>query len=194
MDKEKQIIHKATVADAKYDSAKNRRYIHRKNMRAYIPSGRGSKKYIDNFSYDKTTGTVICQEGHSPLSKTRQENGYLYIFSTKSCKHCKDKPAACPKPNAGRIRLFISDDHKLKLLDNIPERKEAITLRKGIERKFGEAKKWHGMSRARYRTKRKVAIQILMTFLVINAKRITRLLKERSPARVFQPALAIRAG
>jgi len=194
MDKEKEITHKATVADAKYDSAKNRRDIHHRKMRAYIPSGRGSKKYIDNFLYDKTTDTAICQEGYLPISKARQENGYLYIFPARSCKNCKNKRAPCPKPNAGRIRLFISDDHKLKLLDNTPERKEAITLRKGIERKFGEAKKWHGMSRARYRTKWKVAIQILMTFLVINAKRMARLLKERPPARVFRPALAIRAG
>ncbi len=194
MDRQKEIHHASTVADAKYDTAKNRRYIHHRKMRAYIPSGRGSRKYIDNFLYDKTTDTVICQEGYSPISKTRQENGYLYIFSTKSCKNCKNKQTPCPKPNANRIRLFISDDHKLKLLDNIPERKEAIILRKMIERKFGEAKKWHGMSRARYRGKWKVAIQVLMTFLVINAKRMARLLKERSPDRVFEPALAIRAG
>lgn len=69
-----------------------------------------------------------------------------------------------------------------------------LKLRKMIERKFAEAKKWHGLSRARYRGKWKVAIQILMTFLVINAKRITRLLKERLINPVFQPALAIRAG
>jgi len=47
-----------------------------------------------------------------------------------------------------------------------------------IERKFAEAKKWHGTSRARYQGKWKVAIQALMTFLLINAKRIVRLLNE----------------
>ena len=73
-------------------------------------------------------------------------------------------------------------------------RKRVLKLRKMIERKFAEAKKWHGMSRARYRGKWKVAIQILMTFLVINAKRIARLLKEKLINPVFQPALAIRAG
>ena len=63
-----------------------------------------------------------------------------------------------------------------------------------IERKFGEAKKWHGLARARYRGKWKVAIQIIMTFLVMNAKRIARLLKSPPIKEVFQPALAIRAG
>lgn len=193
MDKAKDITHEASVADAKYDSAKNRRLIHKREMAAYIPSGMNSKRYLDNFIYDERQDTVICQQGHTPISKTWQEEGNLYIFSTKSCKACQNR-TLCPKPNYGRIRVFISDNHKLKLLDNTPERKKAITLRKMIERKFGEAKKWHGMSRARYRGKWKVAIQILMTFLVINTKRMARLLKERPPARVFQPALAIRAG
>lgn len=177
-DQEKGIIHKAVVADAKYDSAKNRADIHKKEMAAYIPSGRGSKKYLDNFSYNEQTDTLICQQGHSPISKTRQEEGYLYIFSAKSCKACLNQKL-CPRPNGGRIRLFISDNHKLKLIDNTPQRKEAIILRKMIERKFGEAKKWHGLSRARFRGKWRVTIQVIMTFLVINVKRIVKLLNAK---------------
>lgn len=196
-DKDNQITHKAVVADAKYDSAKNRTEIHKEGMAAYIPSGRGrnpdKRKYIDNFTYDEKTDKVYCQQGESPISKTRQEQGYLYVFSTKSCGACQDK-SLCPKPNNKRIRVFISDDHKLKLKDNTPQRKEAIAIRKMIERKFGEAKKWHGMARARYRGKWKVAIQVIMTFLVMNAKRIIKLLKERPMKQIFQPGLAIRAG
>lgn len=183
-DKEKGITHQAVVADAKYDSAKNRGDIHKKEMAAYIPSGRGSKKYLDNFSYDEEADALTCKQGYSPISKTRQEEGYLYIFSTRSCKRCSDR-TFCPRPNCGRIRVFISDNHKLKLIDNTPQRKEAIILRKMIERKFGEAKKWHGLSRARFRRKWRVAIQVLMTFLVMNVKRIVKLLNERlklSPA------------
>lgn len=160
---------------------------------AYIPSGNGSKKYLDNFVYDDKTDTVICQQGYSPISKTRQEEGYLYIFSTRACKNCENK-GLCPKPNNGRIRLFISDNHKLKLIDNTQERKEALVKRKMIERKFGEAKKWHGLRRARYRGKWKVAIQVLMTFLVMNAKRIVRLLKEKLTLPSLQGALVTEYG
>jgi IS5 family transposase len=192
-DNEKGIISNAVVADAKYDSAKNRIDIHQGDMAAYIPSGNGSKKYLDNFVYDDGTDTVICQEGYSPISKTRQEEGYLYIFSTRVCKNCQNREL-CPKPNNGRIRVFISDNHKLKLIDNTPQRREALIKRKMIERKFAEAKKWHGLRRARYRGRWKVAIQALMTFLVMNAKRIVRLLKSPPIRKAFQPALAIRAG
>jgi len=46
-----------------------------------------------------------------------------------------------------------------------PERKrEALKVRKAIERKFGEAKKWHGLGRARHRTRAKVAIQAFLVF------------------------------
>ncbi len=60
-------------------------------------------------------------------------------------------------------------------MDNIPDRKQAILRRKGIERKFGEAKRWHGLHRARYRGRWRVAIQVFMTFMVLNVKRIVTL-------------------
>ena len=55
------------------------------------------------------------------------------------------------------------------------KRKEALKKRKQIERKNGEAKTWHGMDRARYRGRWKMAIQAYLTFMVINSKRIVRL-------------------
>ena len=48
-----------------------------------------------------------------------------------------------------------------------------------IERKLGEVKKCHGMRRAWYRGKTRAAIQILITFLMINAKRVLKLIEER---------------
>lgn len=177
-DEEKGILHTAVVADAKYDSAKNRAAIHKKQMSAYIPSGRGSRKYLDNFCYDDTTDTLTCKRGHSPSSRFRQEEGYLYVFPARICRACPER-RLCPRLSHGRVRLFISDNHKLKLIDNTHQRREAILLRKMIERKFGEAKKWHGLSRARYRGKWRVAIQVIMTFLVMNVKRIVKLLNER---------------
>ena len=175
-DEDKGITQAALAADALYDSALNRKTCHSKDMAAYIPSGHsGKSKFLDNFIYDKDTDTLICPEGYSPISKTRQEQGYLYIFSTQSCKHCSNS-SGCPKPNRKRIRVFISDDYLEKLIDNTPQRMDALIKRKAIERKFGEAKKWHSLTRARYRGRWRVAIQVLMTFLVINVKRIIKLL------------------
>lgn len=74
------------------------------------------------------------------------------------------------------MRVFVSEDYQLKLLDENPERKEALKIRPIVERRFGGGKKWLGLGRARYRGKWRVAIQVLMTFLVMNVKRMVKLL------------------
>ena len=177
-DESKDITHKAVTADSLYDSYENRLDMHKRKMRAFIPSRTRTRKkrvHIENFIYDEDKDTLMCPEGYSPISKTSQENGNLFIFSTKSCRGCP-QINGCPKPNNDRIRVFVSNDYKLMLLDNIPDRKEALLRRKMIEGKFGEAKKWHALHRARYRGKWRVAIQVFMTFMVLNIKRMARLL------------------
>jgi len=176
-DDAKKIKHDAVVADSLYDSYENRRDIHKRKMRAFIPSRTKTRKkriHLENFIYDNDKDTLICPEGHSPISKTSQEKGNLFIFSTSSCRGCPQMKG-CPKPNNDRIRVFVSNDYKLALLDNVPDRKEALIKRKGIERKFGEAKKWHRLHRARYRRRTRVAIQVFMTFMALNIKRIVNL-------------------
>jgi IS5 family transposase len=81
------------------------------------------------------------------------------------------------------MTVWISDDYKQKIADDGEGRREALRIQKMVERKFGEAKKWHGMGRARYRGRAKVKIQVLMTFLVVNVKRMTRLLDRERPHR-----------
>lgn len=71
----------------------------------------------------------------------------------------------------------MSEDYQLKLLDENPERKEALKKRPLIERRFGGGKKWLGLGRARDCGKWRVAIQVLMTFLVMNVKRMVKLLQ-----------------
>lgn len=177
-DAAKDITQEAVCADSLYDSYENRAQIHKKEMRAFIPSRTKAgkiKRHIDNFIYDREKDTIICPEGYSPISKTKQEQGSLYIFSTTQCRNCPNI-RNCPTPNGDRIRVFVSNDYRLKLMDEIPDKLDAFIKRKGIERKFGEVKKWHGLARARYRQRWRVAIQSFMTFSVVNIKRIVTLL------------------
>ncbi len=175
-DKEKGITHKAVAADSLYDSYENRKNIRSQNMRAFISSrDKGRRKNLDNFIYDNKNDTLICPEGHSPASKSRQGTRDLFVFSAKHCRNCSQSKD-CPKLNKGRVRVTVSDNYRLSILDNVPEKKDAFIKRKGIERKFGEAKVWHRLSRARYRERTRVAIQVFMTFLVLNVKRMATLL------------------
>ncbi len=167
------------VADALYDSAENRKAIHEdkttegETVKAYIPSRR-KEKNLDRFRYDSKRDCVICPAKQVSIGKSPHEQGHLFrlrrirlcrnYFSVESCRDCPYRED-CPPLNEGRVRVFVSEDYQLKLLDENPERKEALKRRSLIERRFGGGKKWHGLGRARYWGKAKVAIQAIMTFL-----------------------------
>jgi IS5 family transposase len=179
-EREQEMEHGAVVADALYDSAENRRAIHEEKtlegerVKAYIPS-RQKEKWLDRFRYVREKDWVVCPARQVSIGKSPHEQGWLYYFSVQSCRDCPYQEDCLPL-NEGRVRVFVSEDYQLKLLDENPERKEALKIRPIVERRFGGGKKWLGLGRARYRGKWRVAIQVLMTFLEMNVKRIVKLL------------------
>jgi len=177
LEKEKGLKAEAVVADGLYDSGENRSRIHGEGMKAYIPF-RGERKEMEKFRYLPEEDQVICTAEKRTIGKIRQENGMLYYFSAHDCRRCP-RLRKCVRENQVRMTVWVSDDYKQKIADDGEGRREALRIRKMVERKFGEAKKWHGMARARYRGKAKVKIQVLMTFLVLNVKRMARLLDHR---------------
>lgn len=191
-EEEKQIKSRGLVADTIYDAGNNYQLLGTKKIHPYISFHKRNRRVWQGFRLRKRKDYLICPQGRRSIGKAAQEDGFLYYFSTHDCLRCPAK-ATCIKPKEDRARVFVKAGYIFDGKES-PYRKRVLKLRKMIERKFGEAKKWHGMSRARYRGKWKVAIQILMTFLVMNAKRMARLLKLPPIKEAFQPALAIRAG
>jgi IS5 family transposase len=179
-EREQGVEHEVVVADALYDSGENRKAIHEERtpqgegVKAYIPS-RHKEKSLNRFRYVKGRDQVICPAQQVSIGKSPHEQGFLYYFSVESCRDCPYRED-CPPLNEGRGRVFVSENYQLKLLDEHPERKEALKKRPMIERRFGGGKKWLGLGWARYRGKAKVAIQALRTFWVMNVKRMVRLL------------------
>lgn len=53
---------------------------------------------------------------------------------------------------------------------------EGLRERYKVERKFGEARKWHGFRRCRYVGFIRHAIQSYLTFMALNLKRLVKLL------------------
>lgn len=70
----------------------------------------------------------------------------------------------------------------------MPAHASEVAEREGkrIERRIGEAKQWHGLGQARFLVEAKLGLQTLMTFLVLNVKRIVKLLVEQPNARQRQ--------
>jgi IS5 family transposase len=162
------------AADALYDSATNRQYLFDRGIQAYIPFGR-QRKQVQQFNYLHDKDALLCPVGEQSISRTRQERGTLHVFSTHQCQYCFQQ-SQCVPLNNGRARVWLSDNYKHVLRIPVQGREKAEKERKRIERKFGEAKQWHALGRARYWGKAKVAIQAFLTFLVLNTKRIVKLL------------------
>jgi hypothetical protein len=179
-EREQEMEQEAVVGDALYDSAENRKAIHEEKtlkgepVKAYIASRQ--KKGLGRFHYDERKDRVICAAHQVSIGKSPHEQGHLYYFSVESCRDCPYQEGCSPL-NEGRVRVFVSEDYQLKLVDEDLERKGALKKRSMIERRFGGGKKWHGLGRARYWGKAKVAIQAIMTFLVMNVKRMVKLLE-----------------
>ncbi|HOM43147.1 MAG TPA: IS1182 family transposase [Bacillota bacterium] len=176
-DEAKGIKHQAVAGDGAYDSLANRQASHQMGMKAYFPSKRPNRQ-LNEFIYDREKETLTCKAGSDAISRTQQGDGYLYIFSVEDCSNCNQKDNCPGKKNMDRARVFVSKDILEKLKDETEEKQSALLKRKRIEKKFGEGKKWHGLARARYWGKCKVGIQVLLTFTVINLKRIAKLAEE----------------
>ena len=171
---EKGLSGEAVAADALYDSLANRLTVKKRKMKPFIPEKRKKKK-LDRFIYTEKEDKFICERGYSSIGKTYYQDAYVYYFPSRLCRRC-DENKKC-RLSMDSPTLYVSESHLLYLETDPEERRKASRKRKRIEAKFGEAKKHHRMARARYRGRWRVAIQVFMTFIVMNSKRMVKLLE-----------------
>lgn len=177
-DKSKGIEGTGVTADKLYDSIENRRGARRLRLVPYILSRTKSRK-IDRFHYDVKTGVLSCEAGVEPMGRIKQQRGWLYYFSVSDCKGCSQRDR-CLRAGQNRQRVYLSEAERDRLsVGKAVTRKEAQRIRSAVEPKYGEAKVWHGLGRARWRRRWRVAIQAFMTFSVTNAKRLVRLMEQK---------------
>ncbi|MEW6680934.1 MAG: transposase, partial [bacterium] len=177
-DKRKGIEGTGVTADKLYDSIDNRKGARKLGLIPYILS-KTSRKKIDDFNYDVETGVLTCKAGKEPIGKIKQGRGWLYYFSMDDCKVCSHQDK-CLRGNEKRQRVYLSEAEKDRLLaGEAVTRKEAKRIRSEVEPKYGEAKVWHGLGRARWWERWRVAIQAFITFSVTNAKRLVKLVEKR---------------
>ncbi len=177
-DKRKGIEGTGMTADKLYDSVDNRRGARKLRLIPYILSRTKGRK-IDRFNYDVKTGILSCEAGKEPIGKIEQERGWLYYFSLKDCTGCSHRDK-CMREGEKRQRVYLSEGEQERLLTGkAVTRREAKRIRLYVEPKYGEAKVWHGLGRARWRGRWRVAMQAFITFGVMNAKRLVRLVEKR---------------
>ena len=176
-EEEQGIHHQGIVADALYDSKDNYALARELEMAAYIP-GRRKNRRAKAFHYDEETDQLICPHQARSIGKVcHNKGGEIYYFSVRDCRGCTR--ADCRRDTKGRVRIYLSEGEKARR--TIPEEamRWATSERKKVERRFGQAKQHHRLARARYRGRWRVGIQAVMTFFVIDAKRMVKLLAAR---------------
>jgi transposase len=152
----------------------------------------------ESFTLDAAGEELTCPAGQTTQSRTRNEKdtGWKYRFSAAQCAGCPLRAQCLAKPETTTGgRTVIKNDHEAtyraaREKAQTPRYQEVRRQHPRIERKLGELVRWHGGRRARYRGRAKVLIQGLLTGLVVNIKRMVKLMGRAGAAS----AGTVRAG
>src|SRR5579885_610576 len=135
----------------------------------------------DAFVLDAERGTLRCPGGHTTRRRRRTapDTGWTFTFSPVTCHYCPLRDHCVPRRPGGRI--VIKNDYAVEYAAARRHAHTAAAVRmrrqhKAIERKLADMVRWHGGRVLRYRGRRRGRIQYLLTGIVVNIKRMVRLL------------------
>lgn len=134
------------------------------------------------FTLNATRDEVTCPSGQTTRTRHRdsKDHGWQYHFRTSQCRACPLR-AQCLPQGAKRGRQVSQNDYQAQYE---AARQRATTddyqkvrkLHSAIERKLNELVRWHDGRRVRYRRRLRVQVQYLLLAVVVNCKRMVRLL------------------
>lgn len=146
----------------------------------------------DLFTYDPQKDSFLCPAGKTlkRKAKNNRTNQIMYIARIEDCQTCQSR-CKCIEPHRKgprRVSRFDSDYcEKARLWCRSPMGRTLYRLRKTVmEGLVGEAKTFHGLSRAKLRGIDKVEIQLLLTATVLNLKRLFKKLEKETVKRSLE--------
>ena len=176
----------AVTADMAYAHTENYSQLEQRKTEAIIPvqpSCTKSKSIpIHRFKYDAKNEIVRCPRGKTLRRSCRTEKGWVYRATTKDCGNCPLR-SRCISTTA-KVRIVLITDGYESLLrarrrwqkrdENIKDKYKRHKWR--VEGIHGEAKTQHGLRRAVRRGLANVSIQVYLTAMVMNLKRLAAFL------------------
>ena len=132
---------------------------------------------------DESTRELTCPNGGTTRQHSRapKDTGDRYVFAAKTCLGCPLRSACLEKPSGTKGRSVIKNDYAAEY-GRVATKSETASYAEvrrehpKVERKLGELVRHHGLRWARYRGRAKVLVQGLLTALVVNVKRMVKLL------------------
>jgi transposase len=165
-------------------------------LTVYVPPKGQLPRYPDLFQADDFTlneagDELTCPQGETTTTRYRDtlDHGTVYHFRASQCRNCPLR-AQCIPPGNPRARRVSKNDFQ-KQYQEAQQRATTTAYKQirkehpAIERKLNELVRWHGGRRARYRGRLRVKVQFVLLAVVVNCKRIVRLL---NAAPTAQPA------
>jgi transposase len=129
---------------------------------------------------------VTCPNGQKTRQRERNEDdtGWKYGFKASQCGGCPLRGECLQNPASRRGRKVIKNDYEAEYRRaeqrvGTEQYQETRRRHAKVERKLGEVARWHGQRRARYRGRVRVRVQAVLTALVVNVKRMVKLLGEK---------------
>lgn len=145
----------------------------------------------DDFKLNEAGDELSCPGGETTRTRYRDklDHGWVYHFKAGQCRHCPLR-GQCLSPKNNRPRKVSKNDFRAqyKAAQTRAETEQYKQVRKqhpAVERKLNELVRWHDGRRVRYRGRLRVKVQCLLLGLVVNCKRMVRLL---TAAPLAQPA------
>jgi transposase len=138
----------------------------------------------EQFQLSDDGTTLTCPAGQSTRQRERNahDTGTKFRFAPKQCGACPLRGQCLAKAET-TSRTVLKNDYEAeygaaRAKAETAAYAEVRRQHAAVERKLSELVNRHGLRRARYRGQAKVRWQGLLTALVVNAKRIVRLLAE----------------
>jgi hypothetical protein len=174
------------TADMAYAHTENYSRLEERQTKAVIPVQTLHTKPknipIHRFKYDSRNEIVRCPRGKILRRSSRTDKGWVYRATNKDCGNCPLK--ACCISSTAKVRLILITDGYESLLrarrrwqnrdEDIRDKYKRHKWR--VEGIHGEAKTQHGLRRAVRRGLANVSIQVYLTAMVMNLKRLAALL------------------
>ena len=174
------------TADMAYAHTENYNRLEQRGTQAVIPvqptSSKPDKIPLQRFKYDAKNQIVRCPAGKILMRSTRNEKGWVYRATSKDCGNCPLK-FRCISSTAKVRLILIMDGYESLLRIRRQWQKDEVYMREKYKRHkwrvegvHGEAKTQHGLSRAVRRGLANVSIQVYLTAMVMNLKRLAAFL------------------
>ena len=170
------------TADAGYAHSRNYASCEKNGIDAIIPPQRTNNAKnampASRFKFDAKHQRLRCPAGHNMPHVTRTERGLVFRAAAADCKRCPHRHSCVPASAKTRTVVIIDGYEALLRARRRREHWDEATAesykrhRWRVEGVHGEAKTQHGLRRAVRRGLDNVSIQVYLTAVAMNLKRL----------------------